>query len=223
MSIELIDFQGDPNIGLFLVSTNKFILVPADITNNLKRTLEATFKVPLIEIVFDTKIIGALISANDNGIVVSHLIHDNVIEEIKNKLPDIKIGKIKTGYFAMGNLIAGTNKQTLISPLIESDERKMIRDVLDTELIATRLSGSDLIGSLLKITTHGGVISPIVDDESEIENLISIFNLELESSTVNRGFQFPSGGIEANSFGAVLGNLTTGIESIAITRGLFPN
>ncbi len=99
----------------------------------------------------------------------------------------------------------------------------MIKDVLDTELIATRLSGSDLIGSLLKITKQGGVISPIVDDEAEVDNLVSMLNLELESSTVNRGFQFPSGGIEANSFGAVLGNLTTGIESIAITRGLFPN
>ncbi len=124
MSIELIDFQGDPNIGLFLVSTDKFTLVPADITKNLKTTLETTLKVPLIEIIFDTKIIGALISANDNGIVVSHLIHDNIIEELKSKLPDINIGKIKTGYFAMGNLIAGTNKQTLISPLIESEEKK---------------------------------------------------------------------------------------------------
>ena len=207
MSIELIDFQGDPNIGLFLVSTDKFVLVPADITNNLKKTLETTFKVPVFEIIFDTKIIGALVSANDNGIIFSHLIHDNVIEEIKNKLPDVNIGKIKTGYFAMGNLIAGTNKQTLISPLIGSDERKMIRDVLGTELIATRLSGSDLVGSLLKVSALGGVISPIVDDEAEIENLNSILNLELESSTVNRGFQFPSGGIEANSFGAVLGNL----------------
>jgi translation initiation factor 6 len=223
MSIELLDFHGDPNIGLFLVSTDKFTLVSAEITNNTKKTLESVLKVPVIKINFDTKIIGALITANNNGIIASHLIHDNTIDEIKEQLSDINIEKIRSGYFAMGNLIAGTNRQTLVSPIIDRKERLMIKDVLDTELITTRLAGSDLVGSLLKITNEGGVISPIVDDEEEIDNLNSMLKLELESSTVNRGFQFPSGGVEANSSGAILGNLTTGIESIAISRGLFPN
>jgi translation initiation factor 6 len=223
MSIELIDFQGDPNVGLFIVSTDKFALVPAGITENTKKTLESALKVPILEFNFDTRIIGALISANDNGIIASHLIHDNILDEMKERLPGISIEKIKTGHYAMGNLIAGTNQQTLVAPIIDRKDRQVIKDIFDTELITTKVSGSDLVGSLLKITNIGGVISPIVDDDEEIENIQSMLKIELEASTVNRGFQFPSGGVEANSFGAILGNLTTGIESIAITRGLFPN
>lgn len=225
-NIELTQIHGDPNIGMFMVATEHFALVTTGTTSSFIKIAERVLNVPVYEIEVDTRIIGALIAANENGIILSYLFPDSVVEDLKHQfkesLPDLKIGKISSGYFAVGNLMVSNNNQSLISPLLSHDERVMISDILGTEISTIRIAGSDLVGSLLKITKIGGVISPIVDNEEEIENIQSLLNIELETSTVNRGFQFPAGGFVANSTGAILGNLTTGIETIAITRGLFP-
>ena len=224
--IELTQIHGDRNIGMFMVATERYALVTCGTTPSFIKIAVRVLNVPVYEIEVDTRIIGALIAANENGIILSYLFADSLLEDLQQQftetLPDLKIGKISSGYFAVGNLMVSSNKQSLVSPLLSHEERTMISDVLGTEISTIRIAGSDLVGSLLKITKTGGIISPIVDNEDEIENIQSLLNIQIESSTVNRGFQFPAGGFVANSYGAIIGNLTTGIETIAITRGLFP-
>lgn len=226
MSVEIVNLYGDPNIGLFMVATDSYVIVSDGITEKFRKLLARILKVDVITVSSDTKLLGALISANDNGLVASHIIQDTTLEEIKKQLPDLNIGKIRTGYFAMGNLMVTNNDKTLISPIVNTTERKMVGDILGTEITTLRLAESDLIGSLLKITKLGGVISPIVENspsgESEMEYIEDLLKVTIEPTTVNRGSQFPAGGIIANSQGVLIGNLTTGLETIAITKGLFP-
>ncbi|HKZ41031.1 MAG TPA: translation initiation factor IF-6 [Candidatus Hodarchaeales archaeon] len=226
MSLELVSIQGGPNIGLWMIATDNYAFLPDGLTGSFYKIAERVLHVPLIEITTDSRILGALVCANDNGVVVSHIISDSSLQNFREKFPNLRIERVEAGYFAMGNIMITNNRKTLVSPIIGKTEQKSIADALDTETLVTRVAESDLIGSLIRITERGGVISPIAQDEDEINDLSKIlFSApgKLETSTVNRGFQFPAGGIIANSKGALLGNLSTGIEIIKISEALFPD
>ena len=81
-----------------------------------------------------------------------------------------------------------------------------------------------MIGSLVITNSIGAIASPLITNEDELDNLLEYLSLKkIDNSTVNRGAIFPSSGILCNTKGALLGENSTGIETIAITNALFPN
>lgn len=224
MAVELYEVNGNPNVGLYAVPTDKYVLASEHLPENFLALLERVFKVELVIINFEPRFIGALALANQNGLVFSPIIHEDAINQIRMSLPDLNILQVKFDYFAFGNLAITTESQTLVSPIIPKVTQRSVADVLDTEVSTLKLNDSDLIGSLVYTNNQGAVISPIVEDNAEIENVSELLDLSsVQVSTVNRGSQFPAGGIIANSKGAILGQNTTGIEAIAITSALFPS
>lgn len=224
MAIELVEFEGNVNIGLYSVSTNKFSIVSNQIPKNFSQTLERVLKVPIHSFLIDPSIIGALISLNNKGILLSSLISIDIEMKMKEFFPGLTIERLDFDYFALGNLIVTTDKKTLISPLLKGKYKGIIEDTLETEVISTKLNDSDLIGSMITTNSLGAVISPLVSNETEIEFVQDFLDVEkLEISTVNRGAHFPSSGILCNQNGALLGKFSTGIETIAISNALFPS
>ncbi|MHA2364922.1 MAG: hypothetical protein ACXAC7_13280 [Candidatus Hodarchaeales archaeon] len=224
MAIDLTSLENNINIGLYALATDDFILIPDNLPKKFILSINRTLKAPVFEINFEPRIIGALAVANKSGIIFSPLVSEEVCQEVKTILPDVNTLRVDFDYFALGNLILTTDLQTLVSPLISNKTQNEISDILNTEIATIRLNESDLIGSLVCNNNQGAVISPLVDNIAEVENVSDLLALESkETSTVNRGSQFPSGGIITNKFGAILGELSTGIETIAITNGLFPS
>ena len=71
MSIEKSEINGNPNVGLYAVSTKNFTLIPDTLPKKFQSILEQTLKVPLVKMQSETTFIGALTVANQTGIVVS--------------------------------------------------------------------------------------------------------------------------------------------------------
>jgi translation initiation factor 6 len=95
---------------------------------------------------------------------------------------------------------------------------------LDTEVISLKLNNSDLIGSLAITNSLGAIASPLVENRDELDNIMDLLSIQkIDVSTVNRGAHFPSSGILCNPKGALIGQNSTGIETIAISNALFPN
>jgi len=223
MAIELIQFEGNVNIGLYSATTDQFSIISDILPSKMKDSISRVLKTEIISLTTDSTIIGALIKANKSGIVLSSIISEKVELEIKNLFPNLVINRFDFDYFALGNLIVTTDKRTLIPPLIPKKSQKLISEVFDTEIITLQLNNSDLLGSLVTTNSLGAVISPLVEKEEEIENLTDLLGLKkIEISTVNRGAHFPSSGIICNKTGALLGQNSTGIETVAISNALFP-
>ena len=223
MSIEKSEINGNPNVGLYAVTTKNFTLIPENLPQKFLSILEQTLKVPIVKIFSETTFIGALAVANQTGIVLSPLISESSIEQIRHALPEINVLRIEFDYFAFGNLAVTTESQTLLSPIIPKSTRQEIADTLGTEILTIRLQDSDLLGSLVRTNNKGAVVSPIVENEAEIKNISELLHLKMiQTSTVNRGSHFPAGGIITNDKGAILGINCTGLETIAISNALFP-
>ena len=224
VTVELAQFAGNINVGLYSVTTDKFSIVADSLPDKFKETIKRVLHTEVHSFIIDPTIIGALIKANSKGLVLSSIISQDVEKSLKNSFPDLNITRFDFDYFALGNLILTTEKVSILSPLLPKETRNLVGETLDTEVITRKLNNSDLIGSLVVTNSIGAITSPLVENTEELENIMDLLSLKkIDKSTVNRGANFPASGILCNSKGAILGQNTTGIESIAITNALFPN
>ena len=81
MSIEKSEINGNPNVGLYAVSTKNFTIIPDTLPKKFQSILERTLKVPLVKMQSETTFIGALAVANQTGIVVSPLISEQSLAQ----------------------------------------------------------------------------------------------------------------------------------------------
>lgn len=223
MTIELATLKGNTNVGLYAVPTDQFVIVPSILPDRFSETAGRVLGVEQVLVDVEPSIIGALIIANTHGLVLSPIIPRNVLDELRTALPNHSVERLEVDYFALGNIVLTTDRTTLVSPIVPRATREVIGDTLRTEVVTLRLSNSDLVGSLVRTNGLGAIVSPLVEDEGELENLQTLLDLqEVATSTVNKGSQFPASGILCNKNGALLGEDSTGIETIAISNGLYP-
>lgn len=223
MTVELAQFSGNINVGLYAVTTDYYSIVADNLPDKFKEVLKRVLKTDVHSFNLDPTIVGALIKGNSNGLVLSSIISQDIEINLKNTFPNLRVTRFDFDYFALGNLILTTDKISILSPLIPKNRRDTIGDTLGTEVVTLKLNNSDLIGSLVVTNNIGAIASPLISDNDELDNVLEILSLKkIDTSTVNRGAQFPSSGIICNSNGAILGQYSTGIETIAITNALFP-
>jgi translation initiation factor 6 len=224
MTVELAHLSGNINIGLYSVTTESYSIIADTLTPKFKESIKRVLNTEVYEFTIDPTIVGALIKANSNGLVLSSIISEDVERGIKKTFPELNVTRFDFDYFALGNLILTTDKISLISPLIPNHTQKLIGETLDTEVISLKLNNSDLIGSLAITNSLGAIASPLVENRDELDNIMDLLSIQkIDVSTVNRGAHFPSSGILCNSKGALIGQNSTGIETIAISNALFPN
>ena len=189
------EIDGDANIGLYAVATDKFILSgkqldwPVDIPVEIVRPL-------------DTPYAGVFYAANSSMIFAHPEIADDRLVKFG------KIIKIDSSYNAIGNLVVVNDNACLISPLIRR-WRNHIEDFgIDCE--ARAVGGINLIGAVARATNKGIAVHPSVNDE-ELDFLEDFFKVKAGISTIS-GLPFVGSGLVGNSSFMAISSHATGIE-----------
>jgi translation initiation factor 6 len=216
MEIEYIDYLGSIHIGVAILVTENFALIPNNSTKAFKNTVSEITKTKITGVA--ETIIGSLMVGNSNGIVVSSVVTAEVVNQIKKfKLPVYQAPE----FFAFGNILLANDHGGIISPIVPSEIRKNISETLDIPIETRTLANSDLVGSLAYVTNYGGLVTPLAE-EREIAELKEIFKLQaIGVGSINKGSEFVASGIVGNTKGILVGRETTGIEIMEITRCFF--
>ena len=78
MRVIKLDFEGNPNIGLFGFCNDSFCLLPKGLSKKTQNKIEKTLDVPCYNIsIAGTSLIGAFIAGNNSKIIVPHIIFEN--------------------------------------------------------------------------------------------------------------------------------------------------
>lgn len=213
MEFEFADFLGNIHIGVSMLSTENFIFLPILAPDTLKQLIERVLKVKTIKVA--ENIIGSLAIANSHGIVVSNVISEEVLEQLKKT--DLPIYK-SSEFFAFGNVVLANDYAGIISPVVPKNIRKNISDVLNIPLETGTIVNSDLVGSLAYITNYGGVFTPLASEEDTLRMKEILKLKKVGISSINKGSEFVASGILGNTKGILVGRETTGIEIMEITR-----
>ncbi|RLG91775.1 MAG: translation initiation factor IF-6 [Candidatus Hecatellales archaeon] len=207
---------GSPNIGIFSLATDKFAIVPIGLTQRKIERIKNVLKVKVLSLdLAESKLAGVLAAANSNGIVLPHYVSDEDVNFLKKSL-DINVGRVESRKTAFGNLILANDYGALVSPILTKREVAMIKDILDVEVLTGKLAGFPYVGSVAAASNKGILAHPNISEE-EKEFVSNLLKAPVSIGTVNSGVYFVSSGVVINSYGALVGSLTTGPELMAIS------
>ncbi|WP_456368005.1 translation initiation factor IF-6 [Thermococcus sp.] len=225
MHIERLDFENSPYLGVYGLATDRVLLVREGLGEKKLDVLRDVLKVPIIETsIMKSRIVGIFAAGNSNAILVPWYIWDTELERIKGLLRDfgidMEVVPFKSRLTALGNLILTNDRAALVSKEFTREEARAIGEILGVEEVERGMIASyHAVGSVGVVTNRGGLVHPEAADE-EIEWLSDLFGVDVYVGTANMGVPFVGSCMLANSYGVVVGHLTTGPEIVKIEEAL---
>ncbi len=221
--LERLDAFGSNTVGISLLATDAYCIIPGGTKAKVKERLEAVLKVPCIEIDASFKrLVGVMMVGNTRGLLLPNHVgpHDEeAIIKAMEKVGNIKILVLEQSKLnALGNLISTNDKGAVASSKLTPESISAIEDVLGVKSIQARINNSPLVGTKLVANSRGCLVSPLATNE-EAESFKRIFGVEnADFTTVCLGMEAIRVGMIANSNGALVGNSTSGPEMARISE-----
>jgi len=219
LPIYLLDTFGSASIGVYIRVTENFVIVPKQVPPTKIRKLEEWFKTRIVKTnIGGSVLVGSLVCANSNGIVLPRFVWEEEIEALKS-LRDVNITVMDTKRTAYGNLVLANDHGAIVDPRLSRKVVKVISDTLGVEAVPGEIAGLPYVGSLTTATNKGVMAHPLIKPEEE-EMLRDVLKVHVGVGTVNCGIPYIATGLIGNSKVAVAGSLTTGPELFMIGQAL---
>ena len=216
--LKRVDIVGNPNVGVFVLATDDFAIVPYNLIDEKAEIIKETLEVDVVRSsISGSNLIGSLAVANSNGIVVSPHVLDREVKQFEEL--GLKVATIPSQFTAVGNVVAANDYGAIVSPFFSEDACNIIEDTLDVDVESRAICGSDIVGSLIKVTNSGFLISKNATS-SEINLARKVFGVEGDIGTVGRGIPLVGACSIANSNGAIVAKGSTGPEMARVEEAL---
>jgi len=211
------DVYRGPNIGVYISTNDDFVLLPMGFAKSkaekLGKYLEAK---PLYVSVANTRLMGALMSMNNHGILLPTTAYQDEYDFLK-KETGLEVGVLDSKYTALGNVICVNDKGAIASPWLSRSDVETIKQILDVEVVQKRISGLNQVGAMMVANNSGAVIHPEADEE-DMKMFANVLGVKIVHATINGGVPYVESGILANNHAIVVGSMTTGPEIMMLTR-----
>ena len=216
--LELLDFNENPNVGVFCRSNDNVCFVQKGLTKKVKKKITDALDVSLVELsIADATIIGSLLALNSTGLIVTDLVDSETVKTIEDQ--DLKVCIINDKINAAGNDILVNDNGALVHPDISDEALAEIKETLNIPVKRGTIASLKTVGMAAVVTNKGLLCHPKASEE-EKTLLGKVFDVDVMIGTVNHGVPLIGSGLVANTRGAIIGNLTTGIEMGRIEEAL---
>ena len=219
MPMFLFDLFGNACIGVYSLVNDRIAIIPPQVPELERQKVEEWLKVKVVATTVGKSLVtGALACSNSNGVILPSFATDEEVEAIKSAA-DINVTVMDTKKTAYGNIVLANDKGAVADPRIEQEHMNKIADTLGVEVVHGEIAGLPYVGSLARATNKGVLAHPLLK-EDERKVLSDVLKVPVDVGTVNCGVPYVATGILGNSYGAVIGMLTTGPEMFIIGQAL---
>jgi len=220
LAVFLYGILGSASIGVYSLATEEIAIVPSLVSENKAKRLEEWLKVKLIRTcIGESVLIGALASANSNGIILPHFVRREEVQAIKSASTDVNTALMETKRTAYGNMVLANDHGAIVDPRLKERDVANISEALGVETVPGEIAGLPYVGSLAIATNKGVLAHPLLREE-EKKLLEDVLKVPVEVGTINCGIPYVATGIIGNTHGAVAGFITTGPELFIIEEAL---
>mgnify|MGYP001067198241 CR=1 FL=1 len=220
MPINFFHVVGDPNIGVFILTTDSFLITPPILTEGktLKLVKYLGVKTYVRTRLCGSKLIGALSAANSWGIVIPDISSEDEAEQLRRGL-NVDVHIISSKWTALGNAVLVNDYGGVVDHRVPEVTVWALEEALKVKLKHGTIAGLPYVGSLGVTTNRGALVHPGVrDDERRL--LAETLKVPVYTGTVNGGMPYVKAGLLANSHGIVVGGNTMGLELANISHAL---
>lgn len=216
--LELLDFNENPNLGVFCRCNNDLVFIRKGLSKKILKKVKDTLQVETVILsVSDSEIVGSLMSLNSSGAVLTDFADKKCVDIVKQKGLDVCV--IDDKYNAAGNDILVNDSGCLVHPGISDESIYLISKAFDVPVYRGTIGGLKNVGMAAVVTNKGCLCHPkVTDDEKSM--IKKVFDVDVMIGTVNHGSPVIGSGLVSNSKGAIIGNLTTGVEMGRIEEAL---
>lgn len=204
-----LEINASPFVGIFCCVSDTLAVMPWDISNKTASELARILGVkPVKTTIGGSALIGALLTMNSHGALVTDIITDEELERLKSV---IDTEMISDPLNAVGNNVLTNDNGALVHRGFKSSTIELIEDTLNVEVARGTIAKLKTVGTAAIATNRGVLCHPKATVE-DIEFMKTLFKVPVSRGTVNFGMGYVGAGALANSKGAVAGPETTGIE-----------
>ena len=216
--LQLLDFNENPNVGIYCRANDSIVFLQKSLTKKTKNKISSALDAEIVELsIVDSTIIGSLLALNSRGAVVTNFADEETASKIRDQGLDVFV--FDDVINAAGNDILVNDNGALIHPDIKDYSMKKIGETLGVPVQRGTIASLKTVGMAAVVTNKGCLCHPKINDD-EKKLLEDLFDVETMIGTVNHGFPMIGSGLVANTKGAIIGNLTTGIEMGRIEEAL---
>jgi translation initiation factor 6 len=217
MDIIKYDVYRGPNIGIYINVNDNFVLVPMGFAQTKAEKLGEYLKAQVLySSVANTRLLGALMVMNNNGILLPKTAYIDEYEFLK-KQTKMEVGVLDSKYTALGNIICANDKGAIASPWLSKEDCDTIEQVLGVEVLQERIAGFNQTGAVMVANNSGAAIHPEADEE-DMKVFANLMGVKIEQTTINNGVPYVMSGILVNNNTVVVGSMTSGPEIMMLTR-----
>ena len=217
MDVIKFDVYRGPNIGIYINTNDDFVLLPMGFAQNKAEKLGEYLKAEVVYgSVANTRLLGALMVMNNNGILLPKTAYIDEYEFLK-KETKMEVGVLDSKYTALGNVICANDKGAIVSPWLSKQDCNTIEQVLGVEVLQKRIAGFNQVGAVMVANNSGAAIHPEADEE-DMKEFANIMGVRVEQTTINNGVPYVMSGILVNDKMVVVGSMTSGPEIMMLTR-----
>lgn len=212
--------RGSDYTGVFCTATDKLVFAPRNLTKKEHDILSATLHSEILEVgLADSNLVGILMKANSNGVVLSNLVSEEEAAALRGRLDGMNVGILKSGMNAIGSNILANDKIAIVNEEYSGHEMGQIGDILGVEVVKSIIGGFRTVGANNILTNSGLVINNRATDleQKEWEGMTGFKTIR---TTANTGGLAVGLSVVVNSKGVVAGESTTGFELNRIMQGL---
>jgi len=194
------------------------VFLQKSLAKKTKRTVGSVLGARVVELcITDSTIIGSLLMLNSHGAVITEFADTATQKLVATQ--GLTVFPIKDVINAAGNDILANDHGALVHPDLKQATVKKISETLGVPVHKGTIAQLGTVGMAAVVTNNGCLCHPKVTKE-EKQLLEKVFGVEVMIGTVNHGFPMIGSGLVANTKGAIIGNMTTGIEMGRIEEAL---
>ncbi len=216
--LQLLDFNENPNIGIYCRTNDSVVFLQRSLSKKTKQLIGNVLGAKVLELsIADSTIIGSLLVCNSSGAIVTEFASKDTVNVLEAQ--GLRVFPIRDIINAAGNDILTNDHGALVHPDLKNTTVKKISDTLDVPVQKGTIASLGTVGMAAVVTNKGCLCHPKTTEE-EKQQLQKVFDVEVMIGTVNHGFPMIGSGLVANTKGALIGNMTTGIEMGRIEEAL---
>ncbi len=216
--LQLLDFNENPNVGVYCRTNEDVAFVRKGLSKKVRNILNTVLGVNVVQLsVADATIIGSLLCLNSKGAIVTDFVDYDAVKTIEKNGLNVCIIKDKLN--AAGNDILANDNGALVHPDLKDESIVDIKKTLEVPVFRGTIGSLKTVGMAAVVTNQGLLCHPKVSEEEKTQ-LEKVFGVNVMIGTVNHGSPVIGSGLVANTKGAIIGNLTTGIEMGRIEEAL---
>ena len=211
MGVHLSDIYRNPNVGIFAKGNEKVLIMPVAYSELKSERLASLLGVKLLHAsVGGTRLLGPLMAANSNGLLLSRFAEDDEIVMLKRET-GLNVERFDSFYSSVGNLLAVNDHGAAVGDVFSSAEVRQIKEVFGVPVEKGRVAGYYQLGAVVAASNNGALVHPRAT-EVELKWVKEALHVDCEVSSVNGGVPFVASGVIVNSRAAIVGTSTTGPE-----------